>query len=35
MVEKTGWTLDIVDALEMKDFHEYLQVLDGKNKAVK
>lgn len=29
LVEKFGWTLDVIDALEMKDLHEYLQVQDG------
>jgi len=29
LVEKFGWTLEQVDALEMKDLHEYLQVQDG------
>lgn len=33
LAERFGWTLDVVDALEMKDFHEYLQVQDGIAKA--
>lgn len=33
LVEKFGWTLEYVDALEMQDFHEYLQVQDGIAKA--
>ncbi len=33
MVRETGWTLGEVDALSMKDFHEYLQVTDGESKA--
>ncbi len=33
MVRETGWTLGEVDALSMRDFHEYLQVTDGESKA--
>jgi len=28
-----GWSLEYVDALSMQNFHEYLQILDGKIKA--
>ena len=33
MAERFGWTLEYVDALMMQDFHEFLQVEDGKRKA--
>jgi hypothetical protein len=32
-VERFGWTLEYVDALKLKDFHELMQVDDGKAKA--
>lgn len=35
LVRETGWTLDVVDALSLKDFAEWIQVRDGKNKAGK
>jgi hypothetical protein len=35
MVEKFGWTLDQVDALSVADWHEYLQIQMGRNKARK
>lgn len=25
----TGWTLDYIDGLSLKDFHDYLQVMDA------
>lgn len=33
MAEKFHWHLDYIDALSIKDFHEYLQVTDGESKA--
>lgn len=33
LAEKFGWTLAEVDALKLKDLHEYLQIQDGKSKA--
>jgi len=33
LAQTFGWTLEYVDALRMKDLHEYLQVVDGRNKA--
>lgn len=33
MAERFGWKLEYIDALEMSDFHEFLQVEDGKAKA--
>ena len=33
IVFDTGWTLDQVDALTLKDYHEYFQVQDGVAKA--
>lgn len=33
IVEKTGWSLEYIDAQGMGTLHEYLQVLDGREKA--
>jgi hypothetical protein len=33
IARETGWTLEYIDALSVKDFHEYLQITDGENKA--
>ena len=33
LVEKTGWTLEYIRSLKVKDIHEYLQILDGREKA--
>jgi hypothetical protein len=33
LAERFGWTLDYIDALEMGDFHEFLQVQDGISKS--
>lgn len=33
MVRAFGWTLEYIDALAVKDLHEYLQVQDGEAKA--
>jgi len=33
MAERFGWTLEYVDALKLKDLHEYLQIDDGRTKA--
>jgi len=33
MAERFGWTLEYVDALNLKDLHEYLQIEDGRAKA--
>ncbi len=35
LVDETGWTLDVVDALSMRDFSEWIQIRDGKAKAKK
>jgi len=35
LVRETGWTLETVDALSVRDFAEWLHVRDGKNKASK
>jgi hypothetical protein len=35
MVKETGWTLEIVDALSVQDFAEWIQVRDAKSKANK
>ena len=32
-MQLTGWSLEYVDALSMGDFNEFLQVLDGIEKA--
>jgi hypothetical protein len=32
-VERTGWTLEYIDALDFQTLHEYLQVLDGRAKG--
>jgi hypothetical protein len=33
MAEKFGWTLETIDGLSMDALAEYLQVVDGMNKA--
>lgn len=33
LVQDTGWTLDQVDALSVKDRNDWLQIRDGKAKA--
>jgi hypothetical protein len=33
IVEDTGWTLEYVDSLTLSDMREYMQVLDGTQKA--
>lgn len=33
LVQETGWTLDQVDALSVKDFNDWLHIRDGKAKA--
>ncbi len=33
LVDETGWTLDVIDALSVNDFAEWIQVRDGKAKA--
>ena len=33
LVQDTGWTLDQVDALSVKDWNDWLQIRDGKAKA--
>ena len=33
LVQETGWTLEQVDALSVKDFNDWLQIRDGKAKA--
>jgi hypothetical protein len=33
LAERFGWTLEYIDALKIEDFHELLQVDDGKAKA--
>lgn len=33
LVQETGWTLDQVDALPVKDWLDWLQIRDGKAKA--
>jgi hypothetical protein len=33
MVERFGWTLEQVDALSVADWHEYLMVQMGRDKA--
>jgi len=30
---ETGWTLDQVDALSVKDWNDWIQIRDGKAKA--
>jgi len=32
-VEKTGWSLEYVDALSMSDLHDYLQIEDARAKS--
>ncbi len=33
LVKETGWSLEYVDALSVKDFQEWVHVRDGKRKA--
>lgn len=33
LVQETGWTLDQVDALSVKDWNDWLHIRDGKAKA--
>lgn len=33
LVQDTGWTLEQVDALSVKDFNDWLHIRDGKAKA--
>ena len=33
IVKTTGWTLEYIDSLDMKDLHEYMQVNDGLGKG--
>jgi len=33
LVSETGWTLDVIDAMPVSDFAEWIQVRDGKAKA--
>ncbi len=35
LVRETGWTLDYIDSLSLADFHEWLQVEDGRAAAAK
>lgn len=35
MAKELGWTLDTIDALSMREFHEFLQVRDGTAKGIK
>ena len=35
LAREFGWTLEYIDALSIADFHEYLQVADGKAKGLK
>lgn len=35
LAERFGWSLEYVDSLTMQDFHELLQVDDGRAKAKK
>lgn len=35
IAERFGWTLDAVDSLSMADYHELIQVDDGKAKAAR
>jgi hypothetical protein len=34
-ITETGWTLEQMDALSLGDLHEWMQVRDGRNKAMK
>ncbi len=33
IAQEFGWPLEYVDALSIKDMHEYLQIRDGEAKA--
>jgi hypothetical protein len=33
IVEDTGWTLDYIRSLSMRDVHDYIQITDAKAKA--
>ena len=33
LAETFGWTLEYIDGLSLGDFHEWLQITDGKSKA--
>jgi hypothetical protein len=33
LAERFGWTLDYIDSLSVADWHELIQVDDGKKKA--
>lgn len=33
LAEQFGWTLAEVDNLSVADFHEYIQIMDGRAKA--
>ena len=33
LAEKFGWTLDYIDSLPLADYHEYLMINMGRNKA--
>ena len=34
MAEKFGWTLEYIDNLPMEKIGEYIQIQDGRNKAM-
>jgi hypothetical protein len=33
LVQETGWTLEYIRAMSVKDLHAYIQVKDGMTKA--
>lgn len=33
LAERMGWTLDVIDALPLHRWHEYLQIEDGRAAA--
>ena len=33
LIFRTGWTLEYINSLTMRDIHEYISILDARGKA--